>query len=57
MKVAVTEQGSEGVSPVGTRFGRAKWIVVVDTGTHESEVHDNHMNRRLAAADVSGVRT
>jgi len=55
MKVAVTAQGPEGTSPVDTRFGRAKWIVIVDTDTGESQTHDNKVN--LTLSQGAGIQT
>jgi len=54
MKVAVTAQGPEGTSPVDTRFGRAKWIVVVDTDTGDSQAHDNKVNLTQGAGIQTG---
>jgi len=55
MNVAVTAQGPERTSVVDTRFGRAKWIVVVDTDTGESQVHDNEVN--LTRSQGAGIQT
>ncbi len=55
MKVAVTSQGEELSSEIDPRFGRAKWLVVVDTETGKSEVHDNAVN--LNAAQGAGIQT
>jgi len=55
MKVAVTSQGQELSSEIDPRFGRARWLVVVDTETGESEVHDNSVN--LNAAQGAGIQT
>ncbi len=55
MRVAVTAQGPEGKSPVDTRFGRAKWIVVVDTDTGDSQAHDNEVN--LTLSQGAGIQT
>ena len=55
MKVAVTSQGEELSSEIDPRFGRAKWLVVVDTETGKSEVHDNSVN--LNAAQGAGIQT
>lgn len=44
MKVAVTAKGSELSSPVDPRFGRAAYIIIVDTETMEFEVLDNNAN-------------
>ncbi len=55
MKVAVTSQGEDLSSEIDPRFGRAKWLIVVDTETGESEVHDNSVN--LNAAQGAGIQT
>jgi len=55
MKVAVTAQGQDLSSIVDLRFGRAKWIIVVDTDTGESQVHDNKVNLNLAQG--AGIQT
>ena len=55
MIVAVTAQGPEATSPVDTRFGRAKWIVLVDTDTGETQAHDNKLN--LTLAQGAGIQT
>jgi len=55
MKIAVTAQGPEATSPVDTRFGRAKWIVLVDTDTGETQAHDNKLN--LTLAQGAGIQT
>jgi predicted Fe-Mo cluster-binding NifX family protein len=55
MKVAVTSQGEELSSEIDPRFGRAKWLIVVDTETGEYEVHDNAVN--LNAAQGAGIQT
>lgn len=55
MKIAVTAQGPELTSDVDTRFGRAKWIVVVDTDRGESHAHDNKVN--LTLAQGAGIQT
>ena len=55
MKVAVTAQGQERTSPMDTRFGRAKWIVVVDTDTGDCQAHDNKLN--LTLAQGAGIQT
>ena len=44
MKVAVSSQGTDMGSQVDPRFGRAKFFVVVNTETGESEAHDNTQN-------------
>ena len=55
MKVAVTSQGKELSSEIDPRFGRAKWLVIGDTETGKSEVHDNTVN--LNAAQGAGIQT
>lgn len=44
MKVAVTAQGKELSSQLDPRFGRAQWILLVDTETGECTAHDNVQN-------------
>jgi len=55
MKVAVTavEENLEG--QVDPRFGRAKYIIVVDTDTDDFKVHNNSVN--LNAAQGAGIQT
>jgi predicted Fe-Mo cluster-binding NifX family protein len=55
MKVAVTAQGQELTSTVDLRFGRAKWILVVDTDTGQHEVHDNTVHLNLPQG--AGIQT
>jgi len=44
MKVAITAEGKELESPVDSRFGRAKFFIVVDTTTEQFEAVDNKQN-------------
>ena len=44
MKIAVTSQGKDLDSPMDPRFGRAAYILVVDTETLDHEVLDNKEN-------------
>ncbi len=44
MKIAVTSKGKDLESGVDPRFGRAAYILVVDTGSFEFEVCDNSEN-------------
>lgn len=44
MKIAITAQGKELTSPVDPRFGRAAYIMIVDTDSLEFEVLDNATN-------------
>jgi predicted Fe-Mo cluster-binding NifX family protein len=55
MKVAVTSQGEGLSSEVDPRFGRAKWLLVMDTETGKSEAHDNTVN--LNATQGAGIQT
>ena len=55
MKIAVTAQGNELSSEIDIRFGRAKWLIVVDTETNDFEAHDNAMN--MNAAQGAGIQT
>lgn len=61
MKVAVTSQGKDLSAQVDPRFGRAAYILIVDTETGQFEVLDNKSNVNAfkgagiqAAAMVSG---
>jgi predicted Fe-Mo cluster-binding NifX family protein len=44
MKIAVTSQGTNLSSKIDPRFGRAAYILIVDTETFEFEVLDNKEN-------------
>lgn len=44
MKIAITSQGRDLNSPVDPRFGRAAYILIVDTDDHGVEVLDNSEN-------------
>ena len=55
MKVAITSQGKELSSEVDTRFGRAKWLIVINTETGDFKVHDNELN--LNAVQGAGIQT
>jgi predicted Fe-Mo cluster-binding NifX family protein len=55
MKVAVTSQGKELTSEVDQRFGRAKFLLVVDTETGDYVVHNNEVN--LNAVQGAGIQT
>ena len=54
MKVVVTSQGQELTSAVDQRFGRAKYFIVVDTGTGDLSAADNSQN--LNAAQGAGIQ-
>jgi predicted Fe-Mo cluster-binding NifX family protein len=44
MKIAVTSTGQDLDSPVDPRFGRAAYILIVDTDSMDVEVLDNAQN-------------
>ncbi|MDA3788736.1 MAG: NifB/NifX family molybdenum-iron cluster-binding protein [Desulfobacula sp.] len=45
MKIAVTSQGKDLDSQLDPRFGRAAYIIIVDTETLEFEAFDNNENK------------
>jgi len=55
MKIVVTGQGKELSNEVDLRFGRAKWLIAVDTETGDFTAHDNAVN--LNAAQGAGIQT
>ena len=55
MKIAITAQGKELSSEVDLRFGRARWIIVVDSETGDFVAHDNVVN--LNAVQGAGIQT
>ena len=55
MKIAVTAQGKELSSEINPRFGRAKWLIVIDTESGDFQAHDNVIN--LNAAQGAGIQT
>lgn len=55
MKIAVTAQGKELSSEIDPRFGRAKWLIVIDTESGDFQAHDNVVN--LNAAQGAGIQT
>lgn len=55
MKVAVTSEGKKLDSEIDPRFGRAKYIFLVDTESGEHEIIDNKQN--LNAAQGAGIQT
>lgn len=54
MKLAVPSQGNRLDSPLEPRFGRAPYILIVDTQTLEYEVLDNQQNKN--AFKGSGIQ-
>jgi predicted Fe-Mo cluster-binding NifX family protein len=55
MKVAVTAKEASLGSLVDQRFGRARYLIVIDTQTGEHQVHNNEVN--LNAAQGAGIQT
>jgi len=55
VKIALTSQGKELSSEVDLRFGRAKWLIVVDTESGDLQAYDNAVN--LNAAQGAGIQT
>lgn len=55
MKIAVTAQNKELSSEIDLRFGRAQWLIVVDTESGDFQAHDNEVN--LNAAQGAGIQT
>ena len=55
MKIAITAQGKELSSEIDLRFGRAKWLTLVDTESGDFQAHDNAVN--LNAAQGAGIQT
>ncbi len=45
MKIAVTSKGNKLDSEIDPRFGRAQYILVIDTETDEFEAIDNNENK------------
>jgi len=55
VNIAVTSQGPDLASTVDPRFGRAKYVIIVNTETGEFSAHDN--SRTLQAARGAGSQT
>lgn len=55
MKLAITAQGDKPADPIDLRFGRAQYLLVVDTETGGCTAHDNTVN--LNAAQGAGIQT
>lgn len=55
MKIAVTAEAEKLTSPIDLRFGRAKYLIIVDTDTGDFQSHDNSIN--LNAAQGAGIQT
>ena len=55
MKIAVIAQGKDMLSEIDPRFGRAKWLIVIDSETGNFQAHDNAVN--LNAIQGAGVQT
>jgi len=55
MKIAVTAETGNLTSQIDLRFGRAKYLIVVDTDMGDFKAHDNSVN--LNAAQGAGIQT
>ena len=55
MKVVITSQGRELSSEVDPRFGRAQWLLLVDTQTGITGSYDNTVNLNIAQG--AGIQT
>lgn len=55
MKIAVTSQGKDLDSQVDSRFGRAAYILIVDSETFDFELLDNQEN--VNALQGAGIQT
>ncbi len=55
MKIAITAQDKELSSEIDLRFGRAKWLILVDTESGDFQAHDNAVN--VNAAQGAGIQT
>lgn len=55
MRVAITAKEPSLDSQVDQRFGRARYLLVVDIETDDVEAHDNEVN--LNAAQGAGIQT
>lgn len=57
MKIAVTSQGDTLDSQLDPRFGRAAYIIVVDTETLEFEALDNNKNKNaFKTLEAAGLK-
>ena len=54
MKIAISSQGKDMESAIDTRFGRARYFIVVDTETDSFTLHDNEQN--LNALQGAGIQ-
>jgi predicted Fe-Mo cluster-binding NifX family protein len=54
MRVAVTSQGPDLTSQIDPRFGRARYLIVVDTDSGRFTAHDNATN--LDAPQGAGIQ-
>ena len=55
MKLAITAQGEKPADAVDLRFGRTRYLIVVNTKTGDCTAHDNAVN--LNAAQGAGIQT
>ena len=55
MRIVVTATEADLQSPVDQRFGRARYLLVIDLETGATEVHDNEVS--LNAVQGAGIQT
>ncbi len=55
MKVAITAREGSADSAIDQRFGRARYLIVVDTDTGQTDTVDNEVN--LNATQGAGIQT
>ena len=55
MKVVITAQGKELSSEMDPRFGRARWLILVDTEKGTTGAYDNIVNLNIAQG--AGIQT
>jgi predicted Fe-Mo cluster-binding NifX family protein len=58
MNVAISAQGTDWNAPVETHFGRARYLLIVDSETGRITVHDNIKNlNELQGAGIRSAQT
>lgn len=55
MRIVVTAKEQSVDSPVDQRFGRARYLVLIDTESGHEEIHNNEVN--LNAVQGAGIQT
>jgi len=55
MKIAITAKDKHLRSEMDPRFGRAKWLIIIDTKSGGFEAHNNEINLNIAQG--AGIQT